>query len=57
MTHTAYVTHAELAELVQLLNSRFDRLERALNRYTLILGTAVCLVFLTEVLVLWRVGR
>jgi hypothetical protein len=51
-----YVTHHELSEVVQLLDRRLDRLERALNRFLFVFGTAQVILVVLVILVLRRVG-
>lgn len=55
MTET-YVTHPQLAELVQIIDRRMDAFERGLNRTLLVLGSAQVLTLALLVLVLRKVG-
>ena len=58
MHEPGYVTREELkpAELVRLLDRRFDGLEHALNRFVAVLGGGLFLVFVVELVILARIG-
>jgi hypothetical protein len=56
VTPEAPVTHAELAELVQVVDRRMAAFERGLNRTLLVLGTSQAIILLILLLVLAKVG-
>jgi hypothetical protein len=56
MTESEFVTHGELANLVQVLDRRMDGFEHRLNRLLYVLGTAQGIALVLLVLVLRKVG-
>jgi len=50
------ISDKELAHLVQKLLRRFDRIERRLNRFLLVFGTAQVFLLVLVILVLRKVG-
>jgi preprotein translocase subunit SecG len=50
------VTQAQIAELIQLLDRRFDRVEHAINRSTAIFGTLWFVQLLLDVLLLRKIA-
>jgi hypothetical protein len=52
----AFVTQAQVAELVQVIDHRMSTFERAQNRMLFVLGSAQVLTLVLLVLVLRQVG-
>jgi hypothetical protein len=48
----AFVTHRELADVAQIL----DRLERTINRFLVVFGTALVILVVLVILILRRIG-
>jgi hypothetical protein len=49
-------THGELTDVAQVLDRRLDRIQRSLNRFPLVFGTAQILLLVLVILVLRKVG-
>ena len=51
-----YVTRRELAGVAEVLDRRLDRLEKTVNRFLMVFGTAIVLILAVEILILRRIG-